>query len=121
MINDNYLNGVALKMANGSYTIPSHLAFGSTTGTLTAADIITSGEFDRNPLSTIEANSNIVKYIGNRLSVEASNEIINVIGLHNASGLASTGNVQANMLLPALVHTTAFDINVEFWFTFNRG
>lgn len=121
MINDNILNGVAQLLSGGSYTIPSYLAFGSTTGTLTAQDIVTSGEFDRNALDSDSASANVVKYIGKRLSTEANNEYVNVIGLHNASTLASSGNLQANFLVPSLLHTTSFDINVEFWFSIERG
>lgn len=121
MINDNFLLGMA-KLAGGqSYTIPSHLAFGSTTGTLTSADLVTSGEFDRNALSTPDVATNVVKYIGSRSSVEGDNTYINVIGLHNTSTPYSSGDLQANFLVPSLLHTTSFDIEVEFWVSFNRS
>jgi hypothetical protein len=120
MINDNFLYGAAKLMAGESYTIPSHMAFGSTFGTLTANDISTSGEFDRNALDSLSTTNNIVKFVGRRLSTEASDETIQLVGLHNASGLASTGNLQANVLLSSLIHTTDFDLEVEFWMQFER-
>ena len=120
MIYNNYLNGVAIKMTGGSYTIPSHMAFGSTTGTLTATDIVTSGEFDRNALDSATQVDYVAKFVGRRLSTEANSEVINVAGLHNTSTLASSGNLQTNMLIASLVHTTDFDVEVEFWVKHER-
>ena len=121
MINDNFLNGMASLAGGQSYTLPSHLAFGSTTGTLTSADLITSGEFDRNAVSTPVVATNVVKFIGSRSSVEGDNNYINVIGFHNSGTAYSSGNLQTNFLVPSLLHTTSFDIEVEFWISFNRS
>lgn len=120
MINNKFLYGLASLMAGSSYDVPSHLAFGSDSDTITASDVITSGEFDRNALDYSEATSNTVKFVGGRSSGEADNDYINVIGLHNAATLASSDNLQANFLVPSLLHTSAFDLNVELWVTFNR-
>jgi hypothetical protein len=121
MINDNYLNGMAKLAAGQSYVIPSYLAIGSTTGTITASDTQTSGEFDRNVLDTPVVSTNVVKYIGSRTSAEASNEYVNVVSFVNVSTLRGTGDIQANFLIPSLLHTTAFDIEFELWVSFNRS
>ena len=121
MINDNILNGIAAKLAGGSYTIPSHLAFGSTSGTLTVNDIITSGEFDRNALSSVTNTTNVVKFIGARLSTEANNETTNIISLVNSGTLRGSGDIQVNFLIPSLIHTTSYDMNIEVWLTINRA
>lgn len=121
MINDNLLNGVASLLAGGSYTIPSNLAFGSTSGVLTAQDVITSGEFDRNTLSTYSSTNNLVKFIGSRLSTEANNQVVNIISLTNSNTLGGSSDIQASFLVPSLIHTTSFDINVEFWININRS
>lgn len=121
MINDNYLNGMA-KLASGeSYTIPSHLAFGSTTGTLSSADLITSGEFDRNSLDDQASATNVAKYFGSRSSAEANNEYINILSFTNSDTLRGSGDIQANFLVSSLLHTTSFDIEVEMWVSFNRS
>ena len=121
MINNRFLNGVASLSVGASFTIPSYLAFGSTTGVLTADDAVTSGEFDRNVLDTLTSVDNVAKFIGTRSSAEASDEIFRVAGLHNSSTLASSDNLQANFLVGSLVHTTDFAIQTEFWFKFIRG
>lgn len=120
MINDNYLNGAATLMAGGGYNVISYVAFGSTTGTITSADLITSGEFDRNAIVSATPTGNTVLYLANRNSTEGDNHYINVIGWHNEAVLASSGNLQANFLVASLLHTTAFDIECELSVTFNR-
>jgi hypothetical protein len=122
MINDNLLNGVATTIGVGSgYSIPSHLAFGSTTGTLTAADVITSGEFDRNALSGVVVNNNSITFTGARLSTEANNEYVNVISMTNSGTLRGSNDIQVSFLVPSLLHSTSFDINVDIYLTVNRG
>ena len=122
MINDNMLSGVASLMAGSTYTVVSHLAFGSTTGTLTATDLITSGEFDRNAIDSKSATGNVVKYIATRSSTEANGTTyLNLIGWHNTSTANSSGYMQANFLIPSLLQTTSFDIEFELWVQFTRG
>lgn len=120
MINDNLLNGLATYLSGGSLTIPSHLAFGSTYIVVTAGDVVTSGEFDRNALDSDSVASNTVKFYGTRSSAEAGNEIITNIALVNSGTLRGSNDIQANTLIGSLVHTTNFDVGVEFWITFNR-
>lgn len=121
MINDNYIEGCAKLLTGEAYTLPSHLAFGSTTGVLASNDTITSGEFDRNALDSKASANNVSKYIGTRSSVEASGETINVVGMHNTGALGASGDLQLNFLVPSLVHTTSFDVEVEAWVSFNRS
>jgi hypothetical protein len=121
MINDNLLNGVATLLAGGSFSIPSYLAFGSTTGTLTATDVITSGEFDRNALTSDSNTTNTVTYIGSRLAVEANSEAINILSLVNSSTVSGSNDIMSNFLLPSLIHTTSFDISIEVTYTITRG
>ncbi|HEY9702640.1 MAG TPA: hypothetical protein V6C58_09350 [Allocoleopsis sp.] len=121
MINDNFLNGLATLVTGGSYSIPSYLAFGSTTGTLTANDIITSGEFDRNILTSDSNSANTATFVGARTGAEANNEYVNIIGLVNTSTLFGSNDIQANFLLPSVLHSTSFDLNIEVNFTFNRS
>jgi hypothetical protein len=115
MINNNLLNGIASLLGAEAYTLPSHLAIGSTTGILSAADTVTSGEFDRNALDSDVVTNNLIKFVGRRLSTEANNEVVNIISLVNSNTLFGTGDIQAAFLVPSLVHTTNFDIDVEFW------
>lgn len=120
MINDNLLNGLATYLSGGSLTIPSYLAFGSTYINVNAGDIVTSGEFDRNALDSDSVTSNTVKFYGSRGSGEANNEVITNIALVNSSTLRGSSDIQANALIGSLIHTTSFDVGVEFWITFSR-
>lgn len=120
MINDNLLNGTATLLAGGAYNVISHLAYGSTTGTITSADLITSGEFDRDAITGASVAANTVTYVCTRSSAVANNEIVNCIGFHNSAILVSSGNLQANMLVASLIHTTDFDIEVELVISVQR-
>ena len=121
MINNNMLNGIALMLGGGAYTIPSYLAFGSSDMILSADNTITSGEFDRNLLESVTVTDNVVKYVGTRSSVEANDETFVNVSLVNSSTLTGTGDIQSNFLIASLTHTTDFDITTEFWFTIQSG
>lgn len=121
MINDNLLNGIAKLLGAEAYTLPSHLAFGSTYGVLGAADTVTSGEFDRNALDSDVVTLNLIKYVGRRIAGDANNEYVNLITLVNSSSLYGTGDIQAAFLVPSLIHTTSFDIDAEFWIRIQRA
>jgi len=120
MINDNYLSGLAKLMVGASYSIPSHGAVGSTTGTLTATDIVTSGEFDRDTLS-FDRSLNTSKFGFVRSASEAGNEVINVASFTNSATPFGTSDIQVNMLIASLTHTTDFDVEIEAWVTHSRG
>ena len=118
MINDNYLEGLAKLVVGESVTIPSHMAFGSSNDDLTASDTTLAGEFDRISLETGETNGTIAKIIGVRSSVDADDETVFDIGLFNA---ASNGNLWSATLISSLLHTTDFDLEVQFWIEHQRG
>lgn len=120
MINDALLIGIAKKLNNESFTLPSYLAFGSTSITPSATDTSVAGEFDRNPVTSTRS-TNIIKYIGTRLATEASNQIIYNTALVNSSTLLAGSTIMANTVIASLTHTTDFDIDVEYWFTISRG
>jgi len=120
MINNNFLEGLA-KMLNGeSYTVPNYMAFGSTLITPTSADTSVAGEFDRNA-TTSSRSTYTVKFVGSRTAAEANNETLYNTALVNSSVLYSSGNVQANTVIASIIHSSTFDIDVEYWFTINRG
>jgi len=121
MINDNFINQMAAVINGESITVPTYLAFGSTTGTLTSQDTVTSGEFDRNLYTTRERTNNTTKLSFLRSGTEvttSSGQTINVIGLMTGS---TAGSLWSNVLVSSLLHTTAFDLDIELWYTVNRG
>lgn len=122
MINDNMLYMAAQRLA-GSTTIPlpSYLAFGSSTGTLTASDVITSGEFDRNALTSITPNLSTVTYSGTRSAAEANNERLFLVSLVNSGTAYGSSDIISNFLMSSMIHTTSFDLNFELVYTVSRG
>ena len=112
MINNNYLTGVAKLVLGQDVDIPSHMAYGSDSGTLTADDLEVSGEFDRIELSTGERDENIAKFIGLRTGAVADNETMSIVGILTSS---AGGDLWVNTLLSSFIHTTDFDFEVQFW------
>jgi len=121
MINDLFLKGLAKLGVGESFSIPSHLAFGSDSADLSATDIITSGEFDRNVLTSVYSDDFVMKFVGGRTAAEANGELIQNVGLHNTGVLQSSGDLLANFLVASLLHTTDFDVEVEFWVEVKRS
>lgn len=119
MINDEYLLGVAKLMTGETYNIPSYMAFGSDSTTISAADEVISGEFERNPLDSSESSLNVAKFLFNRSSAVANNEYINVVGLHNSS--SGSGNLMAAFAVSSLLHTSDFDVDIEYWVRHQRA
>jgi hypothetical protein len=111
MINNNMLYGIADLCVGNAVTIPSYLAIGSTGGTLTSNDIITSGEFQRIPVTKTRSGT-VIQWAATALASSATSNLINVIGLMNSS---SGGNLWANTLMPSLLQTSNYDIDFEIW------
>lgn len=116
MINDEFPIGIAKLLAGESFTIPSHLAFGSTSFTPASGDTYLPGEFDRNAVS-VSRVSNQVKFVGSRTSSENNNETLYNTALVNSSVLASSNNIMADNVFASLLLTTDFDTEIEYWFT----
>lgn len=118
-LNNNYLQGIAKLIIGEAVSIPSHMAFGSTTGTITAADTETSGEFDRVTLDTPERDVAIAKLIATRPGATAANEVMQNIGVWN--GASSSDELWANFLISSFTHTTDFDLEVQHWVSITQS
>jgi hypothetical protein len=115
MINNNMLYGLGDLTIGNAVTIPSHMALGSTSNSLSSGDIITSGEFVRLPLLTKSRTGNLIKMETLFAGGIASSLPINVVGLFNSSAV---GDLWANMLMASITQTTSFDIDIEVWMQF---
>lgn len=120
MINNNFLEGIAKLLNNESYTLPIAIAFGSTSIVTGASDTIVSGEFSREE-STSTRNTNTIKFVATRVAGDATGETLYNTALVNSSTLYSSDNIQANVCIPSILHTSDFDIDIEYWITINRG
>ena len=120
MINDQFLVGIAKLLNAESFTLPSYMAFGSTNIVVSATDTSIAGEFDRNPVTSTRS-TNLIKFTGSRLATEANNQIIYNTALVNSSTMYAGSTIMANTVIASFIHTTDFDIDVEYWFTIERG
>jgi len=122
MINNKYLNDIAGRMC-GIITIPIPSYFViSSSETLSSLDADSSdmpGEYDRNLLSTPSVTGNVAKYSGYRYTIEAgNNNWINGISLFPST---TGADMQAYLLVPSILHTSTFDLIVEYYITFERA
>jgi hypothetical protein len=117
MINNNMLYGVGDLVLGNTVSIPSHMALGSVSDTLSSGDLVTSGEFKRQAFTTTSRTGNVIKFQTLFTGALASSLPINVLGLMNSS---VGGDLWANMLMSSILQTSAFDIDVELWVQF-RG
>lgn len=116
MINNNFLYGLADLAIGTTTTIPGYLALGSTTGTLTANDIVCSGEFERNALSSKSRSGSVIKYSTTRVGTGVNSTPVNVVALMTSS---SGGNLWGNMLLPSFIQTSTFNTDIDLWINLN--
>jgi hypothetical protein len=115
MITNSMLNEIATSFSS----VPTHLVVGSEGVTVLASDVILTGEFERIGLDSNAVDGATVKFYGSRSSVVANNDLINNLGLVKSGSLGSS-DLLVGSLITSLLHTTSFDLGVEFWFTFSR-
>lgn len=108
MINNNMLYGLAALAVGTATAIPAYLALGSTDGTLTSADTVTSGEFSRLALTSRTSVNNIITWDLLRTGASATSTPINVIGLWTSS---VAGSLWCGVLTSSLIQSTAFDVD----------
>lgn len=108
MINNNMLYGLAGLAVGNAITIPSYLAIGSTDGTLTSTDTVSSGELSRIALTTKSSVNNIITWDVVKPSATATSIPINNIGLWSSS---VGGSLWASFLTSSIIQSTSFDID----------
>lgn len=121
MITNNFLNETAKALAGESYVVPTFMAFGSTVITPNAASTVVTGEIgDRYALSDSRSNA-IVTWSGIRTGADvatSSGDTLNAIYMLSAS---TGGTLFSENTLSSIIHTTAFDIAVDYAVTVSRG
>lgn len=120
MIHNQFLYGLPNLIGGSTQEIPSHLAFSSDEVTINETDSSLSGEAgSRIALETPEIVNNTITFIGVRSSVVPPSG-----GTYlNASGLFTSdlvGELWATTLIPSLLHTSSFDLEVRHSVRFNR-
>lgn len=116
MITNKGLNNMAVAYSS----VPGYLVVGSGGGVVSNTSVVLSGEFDRIALDSLDVMDNTVRFYGSRSGVVANDDLVTNLGL-TVSGVLGTSDLEAGNLLGSLIHSSDFDIGVEFWFTFNRS
>lgn len=112
MINNYTLEQLSKAFNGESFTVPSYIAFSSTTKTLSPSDTSLGGELDRSVLSNTRVD-NVVTFTGIRsgANVTGSGDIIKSMGLFASS---TAGTVMPQALVPNVLHSSTFDLEVEW-------
>ena len=118
---NNMLTETAKAIAGESYSVMSHLAFSTDTSfAIAVSDSAISGESgDRIALSDSRSVATVT-FNGTRtgaLVASSDGETLTGAGTLSAS---SGGTLFSEILLPSLLHTTSFDIEVDWAFTVQR-
>jgi len=119
MITNVFLSEVAKALAGDSYVVPSYMAFGSTVITPLASATTLTGAFGARNILTDGVATNVITWSGIRsgaLSASAG-DTLNGIAFFSASVVGSLLSVNT---LSSIIHTTAFDIAVDYALTVNR-
>lgn len=117
MINDYMLNSLATLVSGGSVTVPTYMAMSSSS--VISGDLGASvpAEWDRlSGLSSTEDNEVTLTFT--RSGVSANGETVQSLWLTDSS---SGGNVWAGNLTTSFLHTSNFDLSIEYKLSFTRG
>lgn len=120
MINDNFLVELAKALAGESYVVPTYLAFGSSVLTESATSTSLSGEFGSRVAVTDSRALNVVTFNGLRSGASVSTsagDTLNGMALFSSS---SGGTILTNTALSSIIHSTAYDIEVDSVITISR-
>lgn len=119
MITDTFLNNMAAVLNGSSFSIPTHNAFSSTSITQSPTASTLTGESLTRVTLTPDTVVNRTNFTGLRSGAVASSSgnIVNAIGLFTAS---SSGTLLATALVPSVLHTSSFDLSVDWGISVNR-
>lgn len=118
MIVDTFLNRIAGWMNGESANIPSYVAWSSSVITPAGTDTSVPSEYDESTASGSRILS-VTTFNSLRSAVLASSsgDYINSIYLLGSS----SGTLLAEALVPSVLHTTTFDLEVDWALTVSRG
>jgi hypothetical protein len=120
MITDNFLNTIAGWVNGETATIPSFVAWSSSAITPAGTDTSLPSEYTTRTSASGTRTLNATTFNSTRLSTLATStgDYINSLGLLTAS---TAGTLYAEALVPSILHTTTFDLEVDWTITVSRG
>lgn len=111
MITNNFLNELAKAVNGESYVSPGVVAFSSTTKTLSPSDTSLGGELDYDATSGSRVTNEVTfNALRSGTIVSAGGDRINSLGLLDTS----TGTLLAEALVPSVLHTSTYDLDVNW-------
>jgi hypothetical protein len=119
MINDNFLTMMS-KLLNGeSVSLPTSLAYGSSVMTVAVDSSSLTGEYASRDSVSNSRSGFTVSFEGVRSGTIASSggDVLQTFGLYDDS---TGGNLLTAVLASSVLHTSSFDLNVEWQFTIGR-
>ena len=113
MITDNFLNEMAKALANESYVVPAYLVFGSDVISESASSTSLTGEAYSRVALTDSRASNVVTFTGLKTGASIASSVGHTLNAMAINSSASGGTHLSETLLSSIIHTTAFDVEVE--------
>ena len=104
-----------------SYNVPTHMAEGSTTMTIATDTTSLLGEYPNRQSTTGSRVDNVTTFNALRSGASvasSSGEAIYTFGLYDSS---TGGNLQVAVLASSILHTSTFDIDVDWELTIGRA
>lgn len=121
MIIETFLEELAKAINSEGYSVPTHMAEGSSTMTINTDTSVLTGEYpSRQAVSSSRVN-NITTFNALRTGASvasSSGEVVYTFGLYDSS---SSGNLLTAVLASSILHTTSFDIDVDWDITIERA
>lgn len=121
MITNNFLNETAKALAGESYVVPAYMAFGSTVITPNAATTTVTGETGARYGLTDSRSTNIVTWSGTRSGADVASSTGDTLNSVYMLSASTGGTVLSENTLASIIHTTSYDIAVDFAVTVSRG
>jgi hypothetical protein len=121
MIHNTFLTDIPNLVAGNAVTIPAYMAFGSSGTPLVETNNAMNGEVgSRVAFDATTVDNNAITFTGTRLSTApgASGQTLTAVGVMNSS---AGGDLWASAIMSSLLHTTAFEIEINETVRFNRG
>lgn len=120
MITNSFLSEVAKAVAGESFVTPAYFAFGSDVITPNEASTSLSGEEGSRSSASDSRSANVVTFSGTRSGAAVASsdgDVLNSVGVLDTS---SSGTLLSEHSLSSIVHTTRFDIVVDYELSVDR-
>lgn len=119
MINDNFLTALAKLMNSESASMPSYLAYGSSTMVVETDSSSLVDEYNNRDAVSGSRSGTVVTFNGLRSGsvVGSAGDTLYTVGLYDS---VSGGNLMSAVLTSSILHTSSFDIDIDWQFTIKR-